>query len=221
MMDFNISKYKILKITIHYNKSTFAYKMSDVPLATVVEHNYLRIRLHHKLSWDPRISYIYNKANRLLGFLKRNLHNAPLEIKEHVYKQLLLPSIEYCSVIWVPYHQTSISKLEMIQNRAACFVLNTPWHTSDQNHDSIADMLTYRKWPTLQNRKTTARLTLLFKIVNNLLVIPDRCLPLPTPVSYTCAQHPLMLTQLQSRADMYKYSFLPRTIIQWNSLQMI
>ena len=42
----------------------------------------------------------------------------------------------------------------------------------------------------------------------------------PTPVSYTHAQHPLNLTQLQTRVDMYKYSFLPRTVIQWNSIQI-
>ena len=141
MMEFNISKCKILQITTHHNKSTFTYKMSDIPLATVLEHNYFGIRLHHKLSWDPHINYICNKANRLLGFLKRNLHNAPSEIKEHVYKQLLLPSLEYCSTIWDPYHQTSISKLEMIQHRATRFVLNKPWHRSNQNHDSITDML--------------------------------------------------------------------------------
>ena len=41
---------------------------------------------------------------------------------------ILLPSIEYCSAIWDPYHQTVVSKLEMIQHRAARFVLNKPWH---------------------------------------------------------------------------------------------
>ena len=28
------------------------------------------------------------------------------------------------------------------------------------------------------------------------------------------------LTHLQTRIDVYKYSFLPRTIIQWNQLQI-
>ena len=219
-MEFNISKCKILQITTHHNKSTFTYKMSDIPLATALEHNYLGIHLHHKLSWDPHINYICNKANRLLGFLKRNLHNAPSEIKEHVYKQLFLPSLEYCSTIWDPYHHTGISKLEMIQHHAARFVLNKPWHRSNQNHDSITDMLTSLEWPTLQNRRTIARLTFLFKIVRNLLAMPDHCLPSPTPVSSTRAQHPLKITQLQTRVDVYKYSFLPRTIIQWNSLQI-
>ena len=61
--------------------------MFDTPLDTVLEHNYLGIRLHHKLSWEPHINYICTKANRLLGFLKRNLQYAPKEIKEHVYKK--------------------------------------------------------------------------------------------------------------------------------------
>ena len=61
--------------------------MFDTPLDTVLEHNYLGIRLHHKLSWEPHINYICTKAN----LLKRNLQYAPKEIKEHVYKQLLLP----------------------------------------------------------------------------------------------------------------------------------
>ena len=47
--------------------------------------------------------------------------------KEYAYKQFLLPSIEYCCAIWDPYHQNDIYKLEMIQHRAAHFVLNKPW----------------------------------------------------------------------------------------------
>ena len=108
----------------------------------------------------------------------------------------------------------------MIQHRAARFVLNRPWHRSNYNHDSVTEMLAYLKWPSLQTRRTIARLTLLFKIVKNLLVIPDHCLPSPASVSFTRAQHPLKLQQLQSRVDIYKYSFLPRTIIQWNCLEI-
>ena len=62
-------------------------------------------------------------------------------------------------------------------------------------------MLTSLEWPTLQKRRTIARLTFLFKIVRNLLAIPDHCLPSPIPVSSTRAQHPLKLTQLQTRVD--------------------
>ena len=219
LMEFNIPKCNILQFTTHHSKSTFTYKMSNIPLNIVSEHTYLGIRLHHTLSWEPHVNYICGKANRLLRFLKRNLYNAPIQIKEHLYKQLLLPSIEYCSAIWDPYHQTTVSKLEMIQHRAARFVLNKPWHRSSQQH-SITDMLNYLQWPSLKSRRRNARLILLFKIVRNLLVLPNHCLPQPTPVSYTRANNPLKFAQLQSRIDLYKYSFLPRTIIDWNNLKI-
>ena len=72
----------------------------------------------------------------------------------------------------------------------------------------------------IKSRRRNARLILLFKIVKNLLVLPNHCLPQPTPVSYTRANNPLKFAQLQSRIDLYKYSFLPRTIIDWNNLKI-
>ena len=77
------------------------------------------------LSWSPRVDRIRNKANRLLGSPKRNLLNASAHIKEYVYKQLLMPFIEYCSAIWDPCHLSDLNKLEMIQHYAARFVLNS------------------------------------------------------------------------------------------------
>ena len=83
-----------------------------------------------------------NKVNRLLGFLKQNLHSSPVQIKEYLYKQLLLPSIEYCLAIWDPYYLTDIKKIELIQHRAVRFVLNKPWHKLSHDHDSVTEMLT-------------------------------------------------------------------------------
>ena len=72
LMEFNISKCKIMQITTHHNKSNFTYKMCTISLGTITEHDYLGVCLHHKLSWSPHIDCIRNKANHLLGFLKRN-----------------------------------------------------------------------------------------------------------------------------------------------------
>ena len=91
-------------------------KCKQASLDVVQQHAHLGICLDHKLSWQPRVNYFCGKANRLLGFPKRNSYNSPTKIKEHLYKQRLLPSIEYCLAIWNPYHQTLVSKLEMIQN---------------------------------------------------------------------------------------------------------
>ena len=61
-----------------------------------------------------------SKANQFLGFLKRNLYNAPIQIKEHSYKQYTL-NIVHLSGTLITY-VTAIQKLEMIKHCAARFV---------------------------------------------------------------------------------------------------
>ena len=73
----------------------------------------------------------------------------------------------------------------------------------------------------MQNHRKQARLILMFKIVNGNLIVPACCLPLPPKLSYTRANHSLKYAHLQSNMDIYGYSFLPRTIPQWNNLQIV
>ena len=87
---YNIPKCNVLQISTCVTKKNFTYKMNDIPLNTVLEQNYLGIRLHHKLSWRPHVDHICNKASQILGFLKRNLYSSSVQIKEYLYKQLLL-----------------------------------------------------------------------------------------------------------------------------------
>ena len=217
-MEFNVSKCKILQVSTCYTKSLFSYQMCGTPLEIVEQHNYLGICLHHRLSWQPYIDSICNKANRLLGFLHRNLRHCPNKLKECAYKQMILPILEYCSPIWDPYQQRSIHKIEMIQHRAARFVLNQPWNR--HHRGSISEMLQSLKWPSLQARRKQARLIFLFKILNGLICIPNQSLPSPFRNTTTRSRHPNKLQQLYTRTDIYHYSFLPRTIPDWNNLRI-
>ena len=138
----------------------------------------------------------------------------PRTLRENSYLHFVQSILDYSCSIWDPYHQTSIHELEMIQHRAAWFVLNKPWRKT--SYDSITDMLTLLGWPTLQERRQHARLMLLFKLTNNLLFIPSSYLPSPSPS--TRAQHKLKHMHIQSSSNIYCYSFFPRTIPEWNSL---
>ena len=48
---FNIPKCKIMQITTHHSKSHFIYKMCNISLDTVTEHEYLGICLHRVISY--------------------------------------------------------------------------------------------------------------------------------------------------------------------------
>ena len=98
------------------------------------------------------------KANRTIGFVKRNLNIVNSDIKEKAYTALVRPTVEYASSVWDPHLQkdTCIHKLEMMQRRSARYVTNR--HNSTSSVETILQQL---KWPTLDERRKKARLTLI------------------------------------------------------------
>ena len=124
-MEFNASKCKILlSVYLLYLKPLL---LPDVchPFRDRWATQLLRSVSTSQTIWQPHIDSICNKANCLLGFLHRNLRHCPSKLKKCAYKQILL-ILEYCSPIWDTYQHKSIHKIEMIQQRAAQFILNQP-----------------------------------------------------------------------------------------------
>ena len=181
--------------------------MNGIPLKLVEKINILEFTW--TINYHDHIDYICNKANRLFGFLRWNLHSCHKHSKEYAYKWFLLPSIEYCCAIWDPYHHNDIYKLKIIQHHAAWFVLKKAWIR--HHRDSITEMLNELNWPSLQERRKQARLILLYKIVNHLLLVPNRCLPSLNQTA-TRAHHDQKFNHIQASVNTYLYSFLPRTI---------
>ena len=68
-------------------------------------------------------------------------------------------------------------------------------------------MLSSLGWPSLQLRRKCARLTLLFKLLHNFLVILPEYLPVPSPVTTTKANHDFKFLHYQNSIDCYKFSF--------------
>ena len=101
--------------------------MSNKSLKIVKQYSYLRIIIDHHLSWEPQVNQICNKVTRLLGFLKHNLQNCSQALKELNYKQFIFPEIQYTVAVWDLYHLKDTNKMEMVQHRAARYVLNRPF----------------------------------------------------------------------------------------------
>ena len=146
------------------------------------------------------VNNVCNKANRTIGFLKRNLNIGSTTVKQNAYKALVRPLVEYASPVWDPYHQTEIDRIEMVQRRAARYVTN-----SHNNRSSVNQMLEHLEWKSLEQRRKDARLTMMYKITNEKVAIPrnmqDKSFQIPSAAS-----------------DYRKYSFFPRTIRDWNAL---
>jgi len=190
-----------------------SYKLHNHTLERVPSAKYLGVTLQADLSWGKHIDNTYSKANRTLGFLRRNLRVCSSKTKELAYKALVRPVVEYASSVWDPHTNRDISKIEKIQRRAARFVLNRHRNTS-----SVSDMLEQLQWPSLQDRRRTSRLAMLYKILNGLAHV--RCKTLkPLPSSNRCRRgHSLQLQHIPCRTNYRLNSFLPRTVREWNNL---
>ena len=82
---------------------------------------YLGVTISKDLKWNTHVN-VCIKANRTLGFLRRNLSSCPQDVKETAYKGLVRPILEYASPVWDPHGIVVQEELEKVQNRAARFV---------------------------------------------------------------------------------------------------
>ena len=148
----------------------------------------------------------------MLGFLRRNLKFTGIGTQTNAYSSMVRPSMEYCASVWNPNQKELIRKIEMFQRRAARYVSNHFRNTS-----SVSPMLDALQWESLQSRRTQFQLTLLFKIINDLVDIrADDYLASST--GRTRQSHSKKYRQISTSTDSYKFSFFPRTIPVWNSL---
>jgi hypothetical protein len=89
--------------------------------------------------------------------------------------------------------------LEKVQRRAARYVTGR-YH----NASSVSDILQKLQWPTLEDRRRSARLAMLYKISNGTACV--KCPDLqPMPASNTRSHHPQQFKRITC-TDYRKYS---------------
>ena len=191
--------------------------MSGEKIEGIRDTKYLGITFNSKLKWTTHISKINSEANKMLGLLWTNLRHCQRNIKEAAYKSYVRPKVEYCSSIWDPYTQKDIKKIEMVQHRGARFVTNTPHHRQSGPQTSITKIINDLGWKSLQERRKNNRLIMLYRISNNLVDVPASYHPvLRQPQPRRGHQH--QFQRLTAEVNAFQHSFLPQTIVDWNSL---
>ena len=143
--------------------------------------------LYNKLHILWYINSITTKANKTLGFLRRNINISSTTVKEQAYKSLVRPSPEFASSVWEPYTKENIIQLEQVQHRAARYVTNC-YH----NITSVSNMIEHLNWRSLADRRSDARLVKLYKISHELVAIPKTDILIP-PLIFSQNMHSLFI----------------------------
>ena len=122
-MRFQPVKCNMMQLTRKRIKKVHAsYTLEGTNLENVESIKYLGVTITSDLRWNTHVSNVCTKANRTLGFLRRNLYSCPQEVKEAAYKGLVRPVLDYGSSVWDPPGVVLQEELESVQKCAARFV---------------------------------------------------------------------------------------------------
>ena len=109
--------------------------------------------------------------------------------------------MEYACPAWDPYRTRDITLLESVQHRPST---------------SASALLNQLEWPPLKEHRQQARLTLFSKALTNDSVISLSHLSHPSRTTRTLEE--TRFIPISTRTDVYKFAFIPRTILDWNSV---
>ena len=123
-----------------------SYNLEGTILDNVENIKYLGITITNDLKWKTHVSNICTKANRTLGFLRRNLSACPQDVKESAYTGPVRPVLEYGSSVRDPSGIFLQEELEKVQKRAARFVTGNYIYETG----SMTGILEQLKWESLK-----------------------------------------------------------------------
>ena len=105
-----------------------SYTLAGTDLVNVESIKYLGVIITSGLRWNTYVSNICTKANRTLGFLRRNLCSCPQEVKVAAPKGLVRPVLDYSSSVLDPPGVALQEELESVQKRAARFMTDNYYY---------------------------------------------------------------------------------------------
>ena len=115
-MVFNSDKFECLRFWPgKTSKPEFCYQSPDG--STIEEKSNLRdlgVQINSDLTFSIHIENIVTKANQLVGWSLRTFRRRSKLVMMTIWKSLIQSNIDYCSQLWSPSDQLTISRLEGI-----------------------------------------------------------------------------------------------------------
>ena len=212
-MQFNTKKCYIMHMTRKHKYIQNIYTMVGVPLSTTKQYPYLGIEIENNLKWGGHVTKVCNKANKILGLLRRNVGFCDKGTKALAYLSLVRPCLEFATSAWSPHLVSHIRLIENVQRRSARFV-NADYKYSS----SVSAMLHSLRWPSLESRRHLNQLSMFYKAVHGQTAIPIDHLTVPTRTTRQSSVSSQAFIHLPSSCDTYRYSFFPQSVAGWNKL---
>lgn len=176
----NIGKCNVMSFFRKRNPIRFGYTFGGVELKRIIEKRDLGVTLTENLSFNRHMECIVAKAYSMLGFIKRICKNfRNVEALKSIYFAHVRSHLEYASVVWSPYYQVSVDRIESVQKNFLIYALR---RTVRRGSDfSLPPYLTRCKSigiETLSRRRLNLCALFVFDILRGRIKVPSLFLKL-------------------------------------------
>ena len=195
---------------INHPTTTF----NTITVAHTSYQKHLGLYLDEKLNFNYRINVKISKGNKGIGIIKRLSHILPRKSLITIYKSFIRPHLDYCDVIYdQPNNESFCSKIEWIQYNAALAITGAIRGTSQTKlyNELGLESLKFRRW--FRWLCTFLKIKIYDKPQYLLNKIPS------SQIHYNTRNAGQVETYF-CRTDIFKNSFFPYTIIEWNKLDI-
>lgn len=212
LVDFNSNKTETILFSRKRNRPNHPNLiMNNTVIKNVQEHKHLGIIFSNDGKWGPHISSIVSRAWKRIGILRFFKFKLGRKSLEKMYLSFIRPLLEYSDSLWDNCSDELKRELESVQIEAARIV------TGATKLCSINNLYNELKWELLSTRRRKHKLILFYKMKNELC---------PTYLNNLIPNNPnnryqfrnTTIPSIQCRSELYRNSFLPSVIIEWNQL---